>query len=92
MLLTDFAVTRVVELGVHGLDVAISLDRTPWLTPPAAAVLDQLLLPAGAPAPLRARLGPDQVTVIAKLTGRIAMTGPEQALLRDSGISRLTLG
>ncbi len=74
MLLTDFASTRVVEFGVHGLDLAASLGRPPWLTRAAAAVLEELLLPAAArpscaPAWLR------RVTLIAKLTGRIAAVG-----------------
>ena len=36
MLLTDFLTTRVVELAVHGLDVADVLEQQPWLTAPAA--------------------------------------------------------
>ena len=82
----------VVELGVHGLDLADSLGRPPWLTAAAAEVLDELLLPAGGARELRARLGCDQVTLIAKLTGRVQTTEPERALLRDSGITWLTLG
>lgn len=34
MLLTDFLQTRVLEMGVHGLDLAAALGRPPWLTPP----------------------------------------------------------
>ncbi len=47
MLLGDFLVTRVVELGVHGLDLAAALDRAPWLTPQAAGVVAELLMVAG---------------------------------------------
>ncbi len=43
MLLTDFLVTRVVELGVHGLDLADALGRDPWLTDEALAVVVRLL-------------------------------------------------
>jgi uncharacterized protein (TIGR03083 family) len=39
MVLGDVLVTRVVELGVHGLDLAAALDRAPWLTPQAAGVV-----------------------------------------------------
>jgi uncharacterized protein (TIGR03083 family) len=92
MLLTAFAVTRVVELGVHGLDLALSLDRPPWLTAQAAAVLEALLLPAGQAGELRDRFGCDQVTLIAKLTGRAPLSGPEQAILREGDVVRLTLG
>ncbi|AEV82130.1 hypothetical protein ACWT_1114 [Actinoplanes sp. SE50] len=43
MLLTDFLITRVVELAVHGLDLADALARPAWLTPPAADVVLGLL-------------------------------------------------
>lgn len=92
MLLTGFAVTRVVELGVHGLDLAVSLDQPPWLTAQAAAVLEALLLPAGQAGELRDRLGCDQVMLIAKLTGRAPLSEPEQAILREGDVVRLTLG
>jgi uncharacterized protein (TIGR03083 family) len=92
MLLTDFACTRIVELGVHGLDLAVSLDRPPWLTSAAADVLDELLLPGGQAARLRDRLGCDQVALIGKLTGRMPVSPAEQAILRESETSRLTLG
>ncbi|RMB85949.1 maleylpyruvate isomerase N-terminal domain-containing protein [Streptomyces shenzhenensis] len=36
MLLSQFLVTRVVEVAVHGLDLAEALRREPWLTPQAA--------------------------------------------------------
>jgi uncharacterized protein (TIGR03083 family) len=47
MLVSEFGVTRVLELGVHGLDLAVGLHRPPWLTDEAAAVLEDLLLPGG---------------------------------------------
>ena len=60
MLLAEFLRTRVLELAVHGLDLAAGLDRAPWMTAPAAEVTEDLLLPAAAAARLRAgnRLGP----------------------------------
>jgi uncharacterized protein (TIGR03083 family) len=92
MLLTDFACTRIVELGVHGLDLATSLGRPPWLSGPAAVVVTGLLLPEGGAAELRAELGWDEVTLVAKLTGRAPASAPEQAVLASHGISALTLG
>jgi uncharacterized protein (TIGR03083 family) len=93
MLLAEFAVTRVVELAIHGLDLAAGLDRQPWLTPAAAGVLEALLLPdAGATARLGARLGCDRVGVIARLTGRAPMTAGDHAALAELGISPLALG
>jgi uncharacterized protein (TIGR03083 family) len=44
MLLSEFLATRVVEMAVHGLDLADALDQQSWLTPAAAAMLQELLL------------------------------------------------
>jgi uncharacterized protein (TIGR03083 family) len=46
MLLTEFLRTRILELAVHGLDVAAGLGRGPWMTTAAARVVEGLLLPA----------------------------------------------
>jgi uncharacterized protein (TIGR03083 family) len=92
MLLTDFARTRVVELGLHGLDLAIALGRPPWLTGQAATVLEELLLPAGNAARLRADLGCDRATLIGLLTGRTVTAPAEAAILATAGATRLALG
>ena len=42
MTVHEFLVTRVVEVGVHGLDLAVALHREPWLTPAAAQVIADL--------------------------------------------------
>jgi uncharacterized protein (TIGR03083 family) len=69
MLLTDFLATRVVELAVHGLDLAAALDTEPWLSPEAAAVvLDVVGGSGGAGAPPRG--APDPVAFIEVATGR----------------------
>jgi uncharacterized protein (TIGR03083 family) len=92
MLLTDFARTRVVELGLHGLDLAIALDRPPWLTAVAATVLEDLLLPGGNAARLRAELGCDRAGLIAMLTGRADPAPAQAAALSRAGAIRLALG
>jgi uncharacterized protein (TIGR03083 family) len=93
MLLTEFLVTRVVELGVHGLDLAIGLDREPWLTAPAAEVIEDLLLPEqGLRDGLRDRLGCDQAGLIARLTGRVPLSPAGQSVLAGAGVTRLALG
>ncbi|HXW47606.1 MAG TPA: maleylpyruvate isomerase N-terminal domain-containing protein [Streptosporangiaceae bacterium] len=93
MLLTDFAVTRVLELGVHGLDLAVGLDRQPWLTGEAAGVLERLLLPDGTDAAaLAARLGCDRAGLIARLTGRVPLSAADQATLASAGVHPLALG
>jgi uncharacterized protein (TIGR03083 family) len=95
MLLSQFAITRVVELAVHGLDVAAGLELTPWLTDQAAAVLEDLLLPALSPpeiARLRDRLGVDRAGLIAALTGRAKLPAADRVALSGRGISTLALG
>jgi hypothetical protein len=92
MLLSEFLRTRVFELAVHGLDLAVALDREPWMTPLAAEVTGELLLPAAAGARLRADAGWDQVTLIAKLTGRRPATSAESTLIESLGRQRLDLG
>jgi uncharacterized protein (TIGR03083 family) len=91
MLLTDFARTRVVELAVHGLDLAIGLDRRPWMSGAAADVLIDLLLPDGADE-ICTRLNCDRVGLIARFTGRVAVSAAEQQLLAGAGFTQLTLG
>ncbi|MEW2384706.1 maleylpyruvate isomerase N-terminal domain-containing protein [Micromonospora sp. NPDC047707] len=76
MTVVEFLRTRVVEVGVHGLDLAAALDRPPWLTPTAAAVVADLLT-GGRPAP--DALGWDRLTLIRKATGRTPLTGAERA-------------
>lgn len=92
MLLTEFARTRVVELAVHGLDLATGLGRPPWLTAQAAGVVEDLLVPGGAGPRLRAALGCDQAGLIARLTGRLPLTAGQDALLQTGGVARLVLG
>lgn len=94
MLLPEFAITRVVELGLHGLDLASALGREPWLTLAAAGVLEELLLPAGAPSPqqLAARLGCDRTGLIARLTGRVALSAGDRNQLAELGVTELVLG
>lgn len=92
MLLTDFARTRVVEIGLHGLDLALALDRPPWLTGGAATVLEELLLPAGNAGRLRAELGCDRAALIALLTGRADPAPAQAAVLASAGAMHLALG
>ena len=91
MLLTDFAITRVVELAVHGLDLATGLRRPPWLTVEATGILAELWLPPGRAERLRQQLGWDRAGLIARLAGRVNLTPAEQQLLRDAGARSLAL-
>jgi uncharacterized protein (TIGR03083 family) len=92
MLLTEFLRTRVLELAVHGLDLAAGLGRPPWITDRAATVVQDLMLPGQAAAALRRESGWDQVTLIAKATGRSPVTPADAALMESHGLRRLALG
>jgi uncharacterized protein (TIGR03083 family) len=95
MLLSEFAITRVVELGVHGLDAAAGLGRQPWLTSQAAAVIENLMLPAwhqDEARKLRARLDCDRAGLIARLTGRVPLTAGDAEVLAELGLTQLALG
>jgi uncharacterized protein (TIGR03083 family) len=92
MLLTEFLRTRVLELAVHGLDLAAGLGRTPWMTEAAAAVADGLILPAGTARRVLVETGWDRPTLIAKATGRLPLGRAEAALLEGHGLRRPFLG
>jgi hypothetical protein len=92
MLLTEFLRTRVLELAVHGLDLAAGFGRAPWMTAQAADVVTALVLPGGYAAQLQAEAGWDLATLIAKATGRRPLTAAESALLQRRGIRLLALG
>ena len=89
MSLTEFLRTRVVEVGVHGLDLAAALDRPPWLTPRR-----RRSSPTCSPAGGRSRpeLGWDRLTLIRKTTGRVALTDPERAAIDAAGFRWLSFG
>ncbi|RUL95331.1 hypothetical protein EG812_02330 [Verrucosispora sp. FIM060022] len=89
MTVTEFLRTRVVEVGVHGLDLAAALDRPPWLTTAASRVIADLLT-AGRFLP--AELGWDRLTLIAKVTGRMPCSPAEQAALARVGLPLLAFG
>jgi uncharacterized protein (TIGR03083 family) len=92
MLLTEFLRTRVLELAVHGLDLAAGLGRPPWITGRAATVVQGLMLPGPAAAALRHESGWGQVTFIAKATGRLPVTPADAARMESHGLRRLALG
>lgn len=81
MTLDDFLATRVVEVAVHGLDLADAAGSPAWLTPAAAAVLQDLLLGPG-------RVAPAPERFIRAATGR----GDDPKLLARLRPRRLALG
>ncbi|MDM4719746.1 maleylpyruvate isomerase N-terminal domain-containing protein [Micromonospora sp. WMMA1363] len=87
MTVVEFLRTRVVEVGVHGLDLAAALDRPPWLTPTAAVVVADLLT-GGRPVP--PALGWDRLTLIRKTTGRAPLIAAERAAVAAAGFRWLS--
>jgi hypothetical protein len=87
-------VTRVVELGVHGLDLATALGRKPWLTAPAGELIAGLLTRAAGEAGtgFADELRWDRLTLITKATGRQPLTDAEQDELDRRGVRWLALG
>lgn len=95
MLLTDFLVTRVAELGLHGLDLADALEVEPWFTKPAIEVVSELLLGADTAGKLQRahdELGWSAMDLIRKATGRAPLTPDEKAAADELGLVWLTLG
>lgn len=86
MTLADFTLTRVVEVAVHGIDLADATGIPRWTTGPAAASVADFL--CGGPGKAAA-LGWDPVDLIAKATGRDEASGPERARLAEAGADRL---
>ncbi|MDX3309802.1 maleylpyruvate isomerase family mycothiol-dependent enzyme [Streptomyces sp. ME08-AFT2] len=92
MLLSEFLVTRVVEVAVHGLDLADALGREPWLTTQAADLVQDLLLGGPDGATALEKLGWSQLRFLRKATGREPITREEASDVSRSGIRWLTLG
>jgi len=80
--LDEFLKTRILEIGVHGMDLAAALGREPWLTSAAASVVLSILvgLLGDDPAPA---LGWSDLTFIETATGRRPLTDAERAVLGE---------
>lgn len=97
MLLTDYLVTRVVELVLHGVDLADALGREPWTAGAALDVVREVLFGSVAREEL-ARVLPDGVGAEgASLVAVRAVTGRsgsevDRAVLEAAGVTFLALG
>ncbi|MGC9443215.1 maleylpyruvate isomerase family mycothiol-dependent enzyme [Streptomyces sp. WG5] len=91
MLLSEFLLTRVVEVAVHGLDLADALGREPWLTSSAGDAVLELLLGAEQMAAAD-KLGWSQPHFLRKATGREPLDETEAAQIEQLGIRWLALG
>jgi uncharacterized protein (TIGR03083 family) len=80
MRLTDWVATRVMSLAAHGVDVAITLGRTSWTTPPALHVSCRVLVDLlGGPPPERLRWDEQSMLIVG--TGRRPLTAQERDIL-----------
>jgi uncharacterized protein (TIGR03083 family) len=91
MLLSDFLTTRLVEVALHGLDIADAVPREPWLTPAATNNVLRLLFGAQWRVAVAATTR-DPLTLLRKATGRLPTTADESRKLDQLGLRRLTLG
>ncbi|MDA2806714.1 maleylpyruvate isomerase N-terminal domain-containing protein [Nocardiopsis suaedae] len=87
MALEDFLLTRVLELVVHGVDLADALGRDPWTSPEGAEAVESLLF-GGAGRPE----GMEALQALRAATGRHLEGGPTAEDLRGSGVRFLALG
>ena len=80
MRLGDWTVTRVISVAAHGVDVALTLERVPWTTSSALAVMRGVFLSLlGAELP--PRLAWDDQVLLEAATGRRAPTDQDRMLL-----------
>jgi uncharacterized protein (TIGR03083 family) len=78
--LDDYLETRILEMGVHGLDLAAATGSAPWLTPEAAAVIRRILVGLLGEEPAIVRRWSDRSFLEAG-TGRRGLTYEEHAAL-----------
>ncbi|WP_326604245.1 maleylpyruvate isomerase family mycothiol-dependent enzyme [Streptomyces sp. NBC_01800] len=90
MLLADFMLTRVVEVAVHGIDLADALGSEPWLTPSAADLVLELLV--GPDASVVTQLGWSRARFLRKVTGREPLGAEESLQIARLGVTWLALG
>ncbi len=76
----DYLETRILEMGVHGLDLAAAIEREPWLTPSASSVIRRILIGLLGAEPAIVRRWSDRSFIEAG-TGRRGLTFEEHAAL-----------
>lgn len=89
--LDEFLATRVLEITVHGLDLAEALGREPWITPQGASVTRGILVGLLEREPPR-DLGWDDIVFIETGTGRRRLTDAERLILGESSARFPLLG
>ncbi|MFG3001640.1 hypothetical protein [Streptomyces sp. NPDC048340] len=77
--MSQFLLTRVVEVAVHGLDLADALGREPWLTAAAGDAVVELLVGSEQMA-AAGQLGWSRPYFLRRATGREPLQDAEAAL------------
>lgn len=85
MRLADFQATRVVELAVHGVDLADGLGVDPWLTDPAADLVVAVAT-GTTQTPLRTARDWDRSTLVRVVTGRGGPDGADGVVPLPAGV------
>jgi len=78
--LDEFLKTRVLEITVHGTDLANALARAPWATRDGLATTNEILL-ALLDSDLPSELRWDDLTLLEKGTGRVELVAEEHEAL-----------
>jgi len=91
MYLSQFLATRVIEVAVHGIDVADAVRRPAWVTTPAHDLVRGLLFGRAGASALD-RFGWDRAGFLRRATGRQPLDAAEADLVAQLGMEWLTLG
>lgn len=97
MTLTDYLVTRVMELSLHGLDLADALGRDPWISPEGLVLVRDVLFGAADRDALERVLpgvwdgGEATVAAVRAVTGR-SSERVERSVLEAAGARLPALG
>jgi uncharacterized protein (TIGR03083 family) len=91
MLLSEFLLTRLVEVAVHGLDLSDALEVEPWLTRAAGELIVGLLVGPDQAETVR-ELRWDTAKFVRKATGREPLEGQDAVQVERLGLQWLTLG
>lgn len=80
--LGDYLPTRILEVGVHGMDIADAIGRGPWLAPTSSKVISRIVK-ALLGADLPNELGWSDEQLIRVATGRRSLSEAERRALGD---------
>lgn len=80
--LDEFLKTRVLEITIHGTDLAAALDRGPWATDAGTTITNGIMLSL-LDDELPPALGWDPITLLERGSGRTTLTDKERTILGE---------